>query len=436
MKKLITFLLILIMALPKITIFNVTGNSTGIRLEDIFIVIYIIIFIAYSNKQKNLFLSDKLRKIGIIMFIYISFGIISCLYGYYMGYVNFLKSFLFLFRKVEYFLFIYFGYYYAKYEKIEKMFIFLVFFHFFVATLQKLGYFGSFNNGIYISGLTQGRISSTFSGSYEFGAFLLLLLPYFFKNFLDNKNGEKKVDLLCIIIMTFCIFISESRTSLIVEAIIILLMIYDKGLLRKKDSFKKIVLILILALPVLFIFFNKYSTRFESLNIEGTKYIVKYAWSNKSFNTYIKDNNWYGLSNYTIQDIEHMGYDASLYQRVSHWFQLIDGLNLNVINWIIGLGNAVSGNSADGDYLRALAENGFIGLLLWVLLLINVYKVLNENKSFNYYKYSLITIMLGAIFIDLFEASKIMMVMWFIVGYIINKNEEGVYYETKKCGNN
>lgn len=435
MKKLIACLMILIMAFPKITILDVPGSSTGIRLEDILIVVLITVFFAFSNKQKDVFSSNKLRKIKKIMIIYFIFGILSCLYGYSMGYVGFFKSFLYLSRKIEYFLFIYLGYYYARYEKIEKMFVFLILFHFSISMLQSFGLVGSFKDGSYMSALTQGRITSTFNGSYEFGAFLLLLLPYFCTNILESKK-KRNINFLCIIIITICIFISQSRSSLIVEAIIILLIMYDSGILKKKESIKKIALLSVLALPVIVIGLNNYSDRFKSLNMEGTKYIIKYAWANKNFNSYLKYNNWYGYADYTIYDISRMGYDASLYQRISHWFQLIDGLNIKTINWIIGLGNSVSGNSADGNYLRILAENGLVGLLVWIILLINMYNIFNEKSEFNYYKYSLITILLGALLIDLFEASKIMMVMWFIVGYVINKSEIGGNYELKECNNN
>ena len=126
-----------------------------------------------------------------------------------------------------------------------------------------------------------------------------------------------------------------------------------------------------------------------------------------------------------------MGYDGSLYQRVSHWMQLIDGWTTSPL---IGVGVSVSGNSADGNYIKILVETGIIGLILWCILLKNIYMFLNKEK--NWLLFSYISVLLGSIFIDLFDSSKVIMTLWLLIGIYFrrsfDKDEENI---EKYCNN-
>ena len=52
---------------------------------------------------------------------------------------------------------------------------------------------GSFNSGIAKEGLTQGRVSSTFNGAYEFSAFLLLILPIYLELFFETEKKKDEI---------------------------------------------------------------------------------------------------------------------------------------------------------------------------------------------------------------------------------------------------
>lgn len=280
----------------------------------------------------------------------------------------------------------------------------------------------SFNRGEMVTGLTQGRINSTFNGAYEFSAFLLLILPLYLNAILTNKSKKIKNILITLIIL-FCIYVTESRTSLIIALFIILFMfVKATKISTKKLAFSFLIIILI---GITFTVGNPLNnidlSRFESVNMSGIIKIFDITWEYKNFEQYLLTGSWYGDSPYSLTEVGRLGMDASLYARVSHWMQMIDGV---LESPIIGLGASVSNGASDGNYIRILAESGILGLCIWCVLLYYIYKSLDSKNEFQKItKYALITLIIGAIVIDVFEASKVMMMFWFMLG-VSYANEE------------
>lgn len=417
MSLFIYLLLISITIFPKITIISVNSTATGIRIEDILILIctFLLIMSKIKNrKTENL----EFNRVKRILIFYLVICVISTIYGIIKGYVTPVTSILFIVRRLEYFLLCYFGYYYGlKNGSCEGKFInFIVICHTFICLLQLFGLIGSFNHGEMISSLTQGRISSTFNGAYEMSAFLLLLLPYYLYNMISQKKIMKNI--FYVLLITFCIIVSASRTSLILEFFVVIYMLLKNRIFKNKKIMQKItVFSLFIVVPVsIFVIPRMDFTRYINLSFNKTSDVVRYAWENKNFAKYVNTRSWFGNSYYTTTKIADMGYDDSLYVRVSHWMQLIDG-------WIhspfIGLGVSIAGTACDGNYVKILTETGIFGLMIWLYLLYVIFKQLKYSK---WLKYSLITIVIGALLIDLFDASKVMMFFWFILGVFFSRN--------------
>lgn len=431
---LINLLIICVALFPKINIVSVGTSSAGIRIEDFLLALIcalMFIFSKYNKKSKKI--DENFLLVKKIFYLYFFASIISTVYGIAKGYVSPIVSVLFVVRKLEYFLMLYIGYYYGmKSTKINMNFLnFTVIFHFVMCVLQQVGLIGSFNRGEMLTTLTQGRVSSTFNGAYELSAFLLLLLPYYLKKLIEpSKEKMKSIVYICLI--TFCIVLSMSRTSLIIEIAIIGLMLYKYDVLKNRKIVQSVFVISLMLILPLFIAIPKIDfSRFENLNLKKTIYIFQYTWKYKNFNKYILTGSWYGNSIYTLNQFDAMGYDGSLYQRVSHWMQLIDGWTTSPL---IGVGVSVSGNSADGNYIKILVETGIIGLILWCILLKKIYMFLNKEK--NWLLFSYISVLLGSIFIDLFDSSKVIMTLWLLIGIYFrrsfDKDEENI---EKYCNN-
>ncbi len=133
-------LLLCITILPKINLIKVGGSSTGIRIEDILILIYIVLEIMSRFKNGKKINCKKLNKIKKIFSVYIMICICSTFFGTIKGWINPLVGGLYLIRKIEYFCMIYIGYNYMKkikdlYKILPKI-NYIIYIHFGLSILQ------------------------------------------------------------------------------------------------------------------------------------------------------------------------------------------------------------------------------------------------------------------------------------------------------------
>lgn len=431
MKFLVYLLLAFIALFPKVSIISVGGSSAGIRLED-FLIAVVIFLLVYGLSRCSIKVNTTiLKKIEKIFSIYVILSTVSTLYGIYRGYVLPLTGILFLVRKIEYFILVYIGFYFGNIvvDKKRLFFNFIVFFHFVLCLLQQAGLIGSFNRGEMLDTLTQGRVSSTFNGAYELSAFLLLLLPFYLLSFVKEKKN-KLSNFIYILLITYCIVLSNSRSSLVIAVIIFFMILYKEKILKKVGTLKNYLMSFTISLPVFMYCISKIDfSRFEDLSFIKTYQIVKFSWKYKNFEKYVSLGDWYGDSPLGLVQMVSLGYDGSSYARFSHWMQLIDGW---LSSPIIGCGISVAGNSADGNYIKILAETGVMGLVVWIYLLYIIFKTLTQTEKNTWLLYSFISIVIGATFIDLFDSSKIMMMFWFLYGAYLRGNT----VEIKEYSNN
>lgn len=135
-------LLLCITILPKINLIKVGGSSTGIRIEDILILIYIMLEIMSRFKNGKKINCKKLNKIKKIFSVYIMICICSTFFGTIKGWINPLVGGLYLIRKIEYFCMIYIGYNYMKkikdlYKILPKI-NYIIYIHFCLSILQMI----------------------------------------------------------------------------------------------------------------------------------------------------------------------------------------------------------------------------------------------------------------------------------------------------------
>lgn len=120
-------------------------------------------------------------------------------------------------------------------------------------------------------------------------------------------------------------------------------------------------------------------------------------------------------------------YDISLTTRIQgEWPRAIDAFKKNVI---FGTGYSSIGLSNDNDYLRSLAETGILGFGSFILILLSIIFFLKNSlvtQKDSFIKAAgigllagILGIMINAVFIDVFEASKVAYPLWMISGIII-----------------
>ncbi len=423
---LISILVIVIVFFPKLNLIDIAGSSTGIRIDDILLAI--ILLVLFPKHIRECLKDPNVRPISKYFILYIIACFISVIWGYYSKYISLFSGILYFVRKIEYFVLLFIGYYYYKNNKLNNTYInlffdFIVIFHLVFVLLQYFGLMGSFHAGDMISTLTQNRVSSTFNGAYELSGFLLLLVPYYINSLFKNKTF-KKSNLIMLFIIFFIIFISQSRISLAAFIVLTILMMYKLGTkAQRKTITVSIPVFVVIGIMAVSLGTSKISDRMKSVSLSNAMAATACAWNYKNFDVYKTYGYWY--TNFSCITI---GNDYSWNLRVSHWMQLVDGL---LRSPILGNGLSVTSSAADGEYVRVLSESGLLGLMLFILYIHALFKQFRKNKnSINIFivRYALIGMLIGSVFIDIFSASKIAMMFYFMLGYSIaslgEKDEE------------
>lgn len=402
-KLLYIVLLVFLAFIPKINLISFSMTTAGIRIDD-FIVLFLFLMYVLSifTKRSIKIELEKFKKIRKYIIIYLVICLISVVVGSIANTINPFTGIIYFGRKIEYFLFIYFGYDFYKSDEdkdfLTKFVIVSIIYHLVVALLQYFGFIGAFISGSFESNISKSRIASIFNGPYEFAGYLLLLIP-----FISCNVKNKLLKIVSYLIIFLCIYLSQSRTSLVVFFVVLLLQYIAKN---NSKNIKKIFIYAFLSIASIFVMTNigniiEYLPRFETLNINKMILETKRAWMYKDFNSL------YG----------HLGSegDMSFNIRISKNMAFIDGI---IKHPIFGMGLSVVKIAADCNYIRIAAESGILGLVAFLTLISCIYIQFKRGKLplQQTVKYQLITLILSAIFIDIFEASKVITFFYFILG--------------------
>ena len=102
-------------------------------------------------------------------------------------------------------------------------------------------------------------------------------------------------------------------------------------------------------------------------------------------------------------------------------------------NPLLGTGYSTLGLATDNDYLRALGETGILGLLAFLSVLLALFKkLISTLKNQTGLNKILLTSALGifvsflltAVFLDVFESSKIAILFWAFMGLALSINKK------------
>lgn len=99
--------------------------------------------------------------------------------------------------------------------------------------------------------------------------------------------------------------------------------------------------------------------------------------------------------------------DVSNVVRFYRWQLLLREAGQSPETVALGLGPSFAGASVDGNYVRIFGETGLIGVAAWVLML---FRWLRRTPS--WFIGAALSLMIGALFIDLFVAMRPMILLW------------------------
>lgn len=419
-KYAITALLIFIPLFQKFPAFRIMGTYVAIRLEDFLILGTLLLFMAPIFINIKLMLREKTVR-AILLFI--SIGLISLISGIYLTQsVSSKIAILHWARRVEYLSLFFIGLTYMKIS-IDKdfftyvikilllvnLFIFLYglgqhYLNFPVIITQNEEY----SKGIALRWIPGSHINSTFAGHYDLASYLVLIIPIFISAFFVMKDKTSKIIMSISTGFGFWLFSTAvSRISIIAFLISTTISLF---LLKKYKEILLIVSISVIVFGLSSDLRTRYGRIIDVIRQKISSVVIVYA-----------------------QEGGNVNEDRSTSIRLNvEWPRSIRAFYKNPI---LGTGYSSITLATDNDYLRALGETGIFGLMAFILIFVSLFAIF-KGYRFDVDKHSFtnldsvfiasfigstIGILITAMFIDIFEASKFATSYWLFAGFVVGK---------------
>jgi len=450
----------------------------AVRLEDFYLVLVAVLFVVQ-------FLRKKVKIPWKMMFLFIAFWVAvfaSFLWGYYVQKTVIIDhlGFLHSVRRIEYMLIFFVAYSSIQSKKDFFLYLKFIFGVLFIVSVYGFGqkFLGwpavqtmnpEYAKGYFLILESWSRISSTFAGHYDLGAYLILLMPIVIGYYL--YKGSKKYFVLFIISLGTLV-LAGSRASYIAYIFSISIFLFY---VRK---FKLLVVILIataILTPLSDNLANRLSRTFQQTKVfvdseTGETFVARTLrpddlppgdfGSNSNLSNIqtgapvvvdakTEEAARKNIREALVKQAEETGKkyspeeinatvnqiflrqipinkflpDISISTRLQvSWPRAYQAFTKNIY---LGSGPSSLGEATDGDYLRWLGETGLVGTVLLLAILGSIMisimkKIRNMQLKYKYIFYGFIFGFIGlfinAGYIDLFEASKLAYTFWLLAG--------------------
>lgn len=400
----IYFSLLFFIFIPKINIIGLNSTAVGIKPDDILYFLLLIISI-------GMFYFDKKipRKILAIFLVITILNIVQILLS------NFGTSALpYLLRYTMYISIFFIGYMLAQrdlkksFNAIVNLSAFAVLIEFIWSILQFLGILGGSQDGVWRTGHIYRTVAQT-ANPIELALLVLFQIPFLIYMMSSVKKSTKKIAYILIIMACTTLFMTQSRAAMIVGVLIV-------GLSYIKSSKNKYISLLII---IVFFAISGYSlSKNERItSVFKSNSIASLAKDLRNGGQIINSD-----VNFVKLDRLSSNSDPSLFIRLSKWRYLWEKIKQEPL----GFGPGYFGPSIDGFYIRMLAENGPLGLMLFLILLNNIFGRIYLNNSLKYaVPFAVMAIMIVAFIVDAFYFSRFAYWFWFVSGIFYVNTQRG-----------
>lgn len=419
---LLVILLIFIPLYPKFPLLDVSGTFVSVRLEDILVALVVGFYgiELIVNRFKTFS-----RPIPRAILLYLLVGSVAAFSGIFLTKTATLNlGILHTFRRFEYMSLFFVAYDWLTGREQLGLLIRTLLAVSLVVAIYGLGQQllqlpvistsnSEFSKGLALTLGTGARINSTFAGHYDLAAFMILPLLMILALLPVSRH---KIILIVIGLLVYStMLLSASRiafASLFISALILVIFI------RKKSW----ILPLIFVAGLGFILSPQLRGRYLELLTSHLKisFVAPvYAQTAATPASRAVDTVPDALKPSAVQE------DRSFNIRLNaEWPAAVRAF---IKNPLLGSGFSSIGLAADNEYLRILAESGLLGLLAFALIHLRFFKTGLQFMISSYnpgiesafiiaVSCALISLLIGAFFIDYFEASKIAMIFWIIIG--------------------
>jgi hypothetical protein len=427
---------------PKFPFLSVPGTYVSIRLEDFVLIVVTLLWL--WNVYPTIFSFFK-NKAALAIILFLTISLLSVFSAVFLTKTVPLHiGFLHWARRVEYMLCFFVGMTSVKSKEdllfYIKCLIIVIFWAFIYGVGQK--YFSwpiittqnlEYSKGIALRYMPGGHLVSTFAGHYDMATFLILVLPVILstmflnlKGFVEFNTKAKSMLFKGILAVTFLagfwlLVNTASRISIVSYFISTILVLV---LIRKLKYIPVLLAISILFVSLSTNLLARYSQIF---NVYIQKIVLVqplFAIDEESATT--RRARTVEPTPAAIEVLE----DRSTSIRLNiEWPRAIRAFQKNPF---LGTGFSSITLATDNDYLRLLGEVGILGFLSFALILLRLvtfyvrkfltFKGLTLRRGFILgIAAGLPGVLLNAVFIDVFEASKFAIMFWLLVGFSFSR---------------
>ncbi|MCX6724610.1 MAG: O-antigen ligase family protein [Candidatus Shapirobacteria bacterium] len=407
-------LLIFLPIYPKFPLFNVPGTYVAIRVEDFIIAFVILLWLVQQAKTGFSSLKDR---VGKMILLYWGIGFISLLSAIFLT-KNIVPhiAVLHFFRRIEYMSLFFVALASVRSVKNIKTYCGILL----LATLGVIvaGLGQKFLNWPVVSTMNEefskglilrlsewARINSTFAGHYDLAAYLVLILAITASFFFIIKNKMAKVATLLIgFFSLYILILTASRVSFAVYLVAIFFVL----LFTKKYWWIGPVMAISLIMMLL-----------SEISGSGGRRVIPTPTPTLVATASAEIEDWMPTTELAVQYSNGIRFNVEWPRAIRAFLK----------NPFLGTGFSSVTLATDNDYLRLLAETGFLGFASFFLIFLEIIRrvivFLRKNKD----KVSralvigftggLIGFLGNAVFIDVFESSKVAFIFWIIMGSLV-----------------
>ncbi len=428
---------------PKFPLFNVQSTYVAIRLDDIVIAACLLIWLIFQIKNKFPVFKEKITPLFIAYFIAILVSTLNAVLIFKT--TNNQLLLLNAFRRFEYM-----SVFFITLKAVKNRRDFLYVYLFFIFTMLGIAAYGygqkffhfpvistmneEFSKGQLLQMNIWTRISSTFAGHYDLAAYLSVTLVITLALFIVIKNKWLKITSLFIFLIGFHLLtLTASRISIfafwgsailslillrkylwtIPVSLLVIFSIINSNDLKQRliatvPSFKSVAKpsqVLLPPTPTLIPTLPPTTISQKPIKISPT------VFRHPPEEDFIPVDSDVGVAR-----------SGEIRFNVE-WPRAITAFRKNPITGT-GLGSITM--ATDNDYLRFLGESGLFGFItftiIFIYFLLRTWPLLKLKKINFYHQLSLIffsamvCVWANAVFIDVFEASKVAYTIWIIMG--------------------
>lgn len=411
LEKAVILLLFFIPLYPKLPLFNVPGTYVAIRWEDILVTAVVALWLILEAMAGFKVFKDRVARLILLYWVIGAFSLLSALLitknlTPHIALLHFL-------RRIEYMSLFFVAFAAVRNKDSIRKFILALFVVTVIVIIYGFGqiYFGwpvistmnrEFAKGLLLKLESWARVNSTFAGHYDLAAYLVIVVALLTGVFFSTK--KKIVQGGVVLLGLFSLYLLMQTASRISFAAFIGATVFILVTLRK---FKWLILAGVLSLGLLL-----FSSELRK------RYILTFD-----------INNILPQGEVTTEGQPTTERAIKYSSGIRFYHEWPRALRAFAKNPFLGTGYSSVTLATDNDYLRSLAETGILGFISLGLIFLEIIRrvlfYLSGRKEIASRALVIgivgatIGLLINALFIDVFEASKIAFIFWILMGSLV-----------------